>query len=64
MTREDQSALEAIQRLKKAVQRMIIGQEHLIDRLIIGLLTQAPLIDKVLRPNSKELQPWMPWMSC
>jgi MoxR-like ATPase len=44
MTREDQSALEAIQRLKKAVQRMIIGQEHLIDRLIIGLLTNGNLL--------------------
>jgi len=44
MTKENLSALEAMQRLKEAVQQMIIGQEHLIDRLVIGLLTNGNLL--------------------
>jgi MoxR-like ATPase len=44
MSKENLSALEAMERLKEAVQQMIIGQEHLIDRLIIGLLTNGNLL--------------------
>jgi len=38
------SALESIQRLKEMVQQTIIGQTHVVDRLLLGLLANGNLL--------------------
>jgi MoxR-like ATPase len=44
MTSNNNGALEAVRRLKENVQQSIIGQEHLVDRLILGLLCNGNLL--------------------
>ena len=41
------SAREQISRLKQSMQRSIIGQEHIVERLIIGLLANGNILVEI-----------------